>query len=87
MVWYKVPCSSFDYPPASFDSVLVDRGVKKPEDHKLPTSLLTWCERDARTMSLVSSCMDMAKAAAGRIIAEALKDKDLLQGATPLFTC
>ena len=81
MGWYKVPRISFDYAPATLDSVLVDRGVKEPENHKLPTSLLTRFERDARTVSLVSSFMDMSGAVAGRILAEAMKEETLSQGA------
>ena len=69
--------SSFDYAPSSLNPVLVDRGVKEPEDQRRPNSVLTRFERDARTMSLVSSFMDMTGAAAGRIIAEVFKNEDL----------
>ena len=43
--------------------------------------LLTRFEHDARTMSLVSSFMDMTGVAADRIIGEALKNQDLPQEA------
>ena len=78
---YKVPCSPFDYAPSSLDPVLVDRHVKEPDDHKLPNLLLTQFERDARTIYLVSSFMDMTGAAAGRIVVEALRNEHLPQEA------
>ena len=40
MGWYKVPCSSFDYAPASLDPILLDRGVKEPDDRKINTATL-----------------------------------------------
>ena len=33
MGWYKVPRCSFDYAPALLDSILVNRGVKEPDEH------------------------------------------------------
>ena len=39
MGWYKIPRSSFDYAPASIDTVLMDRGVKEPEEWKFSTAL------------------------------------------------
>ena len=45
MGWYKVPCSAFDYAPASLDPVLVDRGVEEPKERKVPTSTLASSRR------------------------------------------
>ena len=59
MGWYKVPRSSFDYAPASLDSVLVDHGGKGPEERKVTTATLVQFEKDARTMSLIGSFSDM----------------------------
>ena len=59
----------------------MDRGVEEGDEQKVPTSLLVMFERDARTRSLVSSFMDMTRASAGRIIEEALHNKDLPQEA------
>ena len=70
MGWYKVPRMSFDYTPATVDTILTDRGVKEPEERKVATAF----ERDARTMSLISSFSDMAGAVSDRIIKEALQD-------------
>ena len=63
MGWYKVPCAPFDYAPSSLDSVLVDKSMKEAEECKLSTSVLVCFECDARTTSLVSSFMDMTRAA------------------------
>ena len=35
MGWYKVPRMSYDYAPATIDSLLTERGVKEPEDWKI----------------------------------------------------
>ena len=79
MGWYKVPRSSFDYAPATLDSVLVDRGVKETDERKISTSTLIRFEQDSRTMSLVASFMDMTGAAAGRINAEAMEEESSSQ--------
>ena len=71
----------FDYTPASLDSILVDRGVKEPDERKVSMSTLVRFERDSRTMSLVASFMDMMGAAAGRIISEAMEEESLSQRA------
>ena len=79
MGWYKVSRSSFDYAPASIDQVLVDRGVKEPEERKIPTSTLIRLEKDARTMSLIGSFSDMLGASSRKLIDETLEDESLPQ--------
>ena len=59
----------------------MDRGIREGDEQKVSTSQLVRFERDARTMSLVSSFMDMTGATANRIIEEALWNKDLPQEA------
>ena len=59
MGWHKVPCSNFDYAPASLNPVLVQLGVKEKESLKLPLAHALHLERDTRTMSLVTSFLDM----------------------------
>ena len=66
--------------PLRWTLVLVDRGVKELEDCKLSTSIVVRFERDARTMSLVSSFVDMMGAASSRSATEDLKDETLSQG-------
>ena len=39
MGWYKVPRMSYDYGPATIDTILADRGVKEPEEHKITTAV------------------------------------------------
>ena len=79
MGWYRVPRTSFDYVPASLDSILIDRGVKEPEERKLNTATLIRFERDARTLTLVGSFSDMAGTTASRVIDETLTDDSLSQ--------
>ena len=79
MGWYKVQRMSFDYAPTTVDTILTDRGVKEPEDRKITTATLLRFEREARTVSLISSFSDMVGAASGRIIQEALQEEDLPQ--------
>ena len=64
MGWYKVPRSSFDYAPAALDLILMDQGIKEPEEHKISTTMLVRFEWDARTMSLIGSFIDVSGAAA-----------------------
>ena len=71
----------FDYAPASLDSILLDRGVKKPDGRKVTTSTLVKFEQDSRTMSLVALFIDMTGAAAGRIIKEGMEEESLSQRA------
>ena len=51
MGWYKVPCMAYDYAPATVDTILMDRGIKEPDDRKITTATLLRFERDARTMA------------------------------------
>ena len=85
MGWCKVPLSSFDYTPASLDSILVDRGVKEPDKCKITTSTLVKFERDSKTMSLIALCMEMTGAVTGRIIKEAMEKESLSQWAKDAF--
>ena len=62
MGWYKVPRQSFDYAPASLDSILFERGVKEPDSVKVDSATLIRMEREARTLELISSFGDMAGA-------------------------
>ena len=83
MGWYKVPRANFDYRyvPASLNPLLADLGVKEAEYAKIPTSQVIRFERDAQTMSLIGSFLDMMGASSGRIIEEALKNESLPQEA------
>ena len=72
-----MPWSSFDYAPASLDTVLVDQGVKDPEERKVTTATLVRFEKDARTMSLIGSFSDMMGAFSARLIKETLEDETL----------
>ena len=86
MGWYKILRSSFDYAPASIDQVLVDRGVKEPEERKIPTSTLARFEKDARTMSLIGSFWDMLGASSMTLIKETLEDESLPKRARGALT-
>ena len=72
---------SFDYALAALAPIPVDGGVKEPDERKINTATLVRFERDARTMSLIGSFIDMTGASASRIIAEALEDESLSQWA------
>ena len=77
MGWYKVPRSSFDYAPASLDPVLVELGVKERESLKFPLAHALHFERDARTMSLIASFLDMSGASACKVLEEASQNQEL----------
>ena len=81
MGWYKVQRSSFDYTPCNLDPILSDLGVKESESSPLPTLQVVKFERDAQTLSLIGSFLDMMVASTGRIIQEALKQESLPQEA------
>ena len=40
MAWYKVPRMSYDYAPATIDTILTERGVKEPEEWKITTATI-----------------------------------------------
>ena len=77
MGWYKVQRQSFDYAPASLDSILFERGVKEPDSVKVDSATLIRMEREARTLELISSFGDMAGASARAIIKEAMESQNL----------
>ena len=79
MGWYKVPRSSFDYDPASIDTVLADRAVKELEERMVSTTTLVHFEKDTRTMSIIGSFSDMIRASVVKHINETLEDKTLSQ--------
>ena len=80
MGWYKVPCQSFYYGPATLDSLMYERGVKEPEGQKVDTAMLIRMEREACTLELISSFGDMAGASSTTVIKEALENPDLSGG-------
>ena len=50
MGWYKVLRQSFDYAPASLDSILFERGVKEPDSIQIEAATLIKMERESRTL-------------------------------------
>ena len=87
MGWYKVPHYAFDYASASVNPTLPDMGRKERENPSILLSHLLRYTRDARTMSLMSSFLDMSRASAGRILREAMTNQDLPDEARDLFQC
>ena len=77
MGWYKVPCSVFDYAPTTLDPSLMELGSKEPEAGSLPTAQVIKFERDARTVSLIGSFLDMAVASSRKIITETMAREDM----------
>ena len=81
----------FDYAPAVLDPLLTDLGTKESGAASVPMPQVIKWERDARTISLIGSFLDMAVALSRKIIDEALAQeglsqdtKDALQGVADL---
>ena len=87
MEWYKVPRSCFEYTPASLDPIVVKLGVKEKESLKVPLSQALHIERDARTMSLIASFLDMSRTSASRVLEEASQNKELRKEAKDTLQC